>query len=74
MTTGSKHLHSLVNGGALLPVATKRRRNAPKRGGVAGRPKVDSRKAGVCQVIHGGICHRCGALRVIIATSQFTFL
>ena len=40
MRTGSKHLHSLVNGGALLPVATERRRNAPKRGGAAG-PKVD---------------------------------
>ena len=62
MRTGSKHLHSLVNGGALLPVATERRRNAPKRGGAA---KVDSRKAGVCRVIRGGICHGCGALRVI---------
>ena len=38
MKTGSKHLHSLVNGGALLPVAAERRRNAPKRGGA----KVDS--------------------------------
>ena len=64
MRTGSKHLHSLVNGGALLPVATERRRNALKRGGAAG-PKVDSRKAGVCRVIHGRICHGCGALRVI---------
>ena len=64
MGTGSKHLHSLVNGGALLPVATERRRNVPKRGGAAG-PKVDSRKAGVCRVIRGGICHGCGALRVI---------
>ena len=39
--SGSKHLHSLVDGGALLPVATERRRNAPKRGGAAG-PKDDS--------------------------------
>ena len=37
--TGSKHLHSLVDGGALL--ATERRRNAPKRGGATG-PKDDS--------------------------------
>ena len=64
MRTGSKHLHSLVNGGVLLPVATERRCNAPKRGGAAG-PKVDSRKAGICRVIRGGICHGCGALRVI---------
>ena len=34
--TGSKQLRSLVNAGALLPVATERRRNAPKRGGAAG--------------------------------------
>ena len=41
MRTGSKHHHSLVNSGALLPVAAERRHNAPKRGGAAG-PKVDS--------------------------------
>ena len=61
MRTGSKHLHSLVT---LLPVATERRRNAPKRGGAVG-PKVDSRKAGVCRVIRGGICHGWGAWRGI---------
>ena len=34
--TGSKQLQSLVDAGALLPVATERRRNTLKRGGAAG--------------------------------------
>ena len=45
MRTGSKHLHSLVNGGALLLVATEHRHNAPKQGGAGVQRSIPGRPA-----------------------------
>ena len=55
---GCKWLQSLVNSGALSPVATERRRNTPKRGGATDASTMNQR---TIRVIRGGICHGCGA-------------